>query len=71
MKDKIASSKINVFIWGLRDCNVRNTNSARIESLLWETKEVRVFKEERRDLHKLFEAKFFGVGIATVTLIYV
>lgn len=35
MKDKIASSKINVFIWGLRDCNVRNTDSARIESLIW------------------------------------
>lgn len=43
-------------------------DSTRIESVLQRDKEVRVFKEERRDLPKLFEEKVLGVGIVTVTL---
>lgn len=45
-----------------------DTDSTRIESVLQRDKEVRVFKEERRDLPKMFEEKVLGVGIVTVTL---
>lgn len=45
-----------------------DTDSTRIESVLQRDQEVRVFKEEGRDLPKLFEEKVLGVGIVTVTL---
>lgn len=48
--------------------NMGDTDSTRIESVLQRDQEVRVFKEEGRDLPKLFEEKVLGVGIVTVTL---
>lgn len=45
---------IRVFIWGLRDCNPGDGIPPKLKTRSGRTKEVRVFTEEKEDLHKLF-----------------